>query len=154
MKSAFSLSWKRSSQRRKQRKYAYNVSLHTQQKFMHVHLSKELREKYGKRNIGIRKGDKVKILRGSHKGKTGKVGRVSLKYEKIYVEGIENIKKQGEKTMYPLKASNLMIIELDLDDKKRKKTLGLKKEEPKKAAPKEKPKVAPKKEEKKVEVKK
>ena len=129
MKTALSLTWKRSVQPRKQRKYVYNASLHTKQKLnMVAPLSKELRTKHNKRNLGLRTGDVVKILRGQFKGKKGKVDRISLKYDKIYIEGIEHVKKDGTKAFYPLKASNLMITELNLEDKKRKKILERKKE--------------------------
>ena len=64
---------------------------------MHVHLSPELRVKYGTRNTMIRKGDKVRILRGQQKKKEGKVERVSLKYEQLFVTGIDYIKRDGTK---------------------------------------------------------
>ena len=115
--------WIRSKKPRKQRKYVYNAPLHVQQKLVNVHLSLELRKKYGKRNVGVRKEDKVKIMRGQFKGKTGKVVAVNLKKQKVNVEGIENVRKEGTKAYYPLQPSNLMITELFLDDKKRKALL-------------------------------
>lgn len=114
---------------------------------MHAHLSKELRTKYGRRNFGLKIGDKVKILRGQFRKKEGKITKVMLKQGKVYIEGIETLKTDGSKTFYPLNPSNLMITDLNLDDKKRKSKLEVKE------APKEKPKKAPK-EEKKVEEKK
>lgn len=90
---------------------------------MSVNLSKELRKKYGKRNIPIRKGDKVKVLRGQFKGKTGKINKVSLKKRKVYIEGIESVKKDGTKAFVPVTPSNLQIQELILEDKKRKKLI-------------------------------
>ncbi len=115
--------WKGSKDMRKQRKYRYNAPLHIQQKLVNVHLSPDLRKKYGKRSTGVRKEDKVKVLRGQFKGKTGKVMKVNLKKQRIDVEGIENIRKEGTKAPYPLQPSNLMITELYLDDKKRKELL-------------------------------
>ncbi len=123
VKNIFSTTWKRSSQARKQRKYKYNAPLHLKQKMMHVHLSPELRKKYGLRNVQVRKGDKVKIMRGSFKGKEGKVERVNLKQENVYITGIEIIKKEGTKLLHPFTCSNLMIISLELNDRKRKKKL-------------------------------
>lgn len=115
--------WKRSKQPRKQRKYRYNAPLHIKSKFLASHLSKELRKKYNKRNATVRKGDKIKILRGQFKGKVGKIDRVDLKRTKVYITGIEIAKKDGTKTFYPIHPSNLLITELNLDDKKRVKTL-------------------------------
>ena len=86
-------------------------------------LSKELREKHGKRNVSIKKGDKVKVMRGQFKGKTGEVSRVDFKNIKIIVDKVESLKRDGTKIPYPLSPSNLMITDLKLDDKKRKKVL-------------------------------
>lgn len=123
MKTAFSKSWNRSAQPRKQRKFRFNAPLHTRQKFVRAHLSKELREKYGKRSCSLKTGDKIKVLRGSFKGKAGKVERIDLKKSKIYITGIESVKKEGTKYLIPLEPTNLMITELNLDDKKRKDML-------------------------------
>ncbi|MAE42849.1 50S ribosomal protein L24 [Candidatus Woesearchaeota archaeon] len=123
MRTKFSTSWKNSIQPRKQRKYRYNAPLHIKQKFVNVHLSTELRKKHNKRNIGLRKGDKVKVMRGQFKNKEGKVDQVNLKKTQVYVEGIEITKKDGTKTRYPLHPSNLMIAELNMDDKMRQKSL-------------------------------
>ena len=94
---------------------------------MKSRLSKELTKKYGRRNLGIRKGDRVKIVRGNFKAHTGKIERVLTKKMKVYVEGIQLIKRDGNKAYYPLHPSNLIITELNLDDKKRVKSLGEKK---------------------------
>ena len=85
--------------------------------------TKQLREKYGKRNIPIRKGDKVKVMRGKFKGKLGEVIKVDLKNLKVNVEKLELLKKDGNKAPCPISPSNLMITEIKLDDKKRKKLL-------------------------------
>jgi len=67
----WSSSWKSSKQRRKQRKYIYNAPLHVRRKLMVSPLSKELREKLGKRNVVVKVGDKVVIERGDFRGKEG-----------------------------------------------------------------------------------
>jgi len=119
-KKKFSTSWKRSTQPRKQRKYRYNAPLHVRQKLVHVHLSSELRQKHGSRAMQVRKGDKVKVLRGKFRKQEGKVERVELKRERIFVTGMEYTKKNGTKVPVPLKSSNLMIVVLDMADKRRK----------------------------------
>lgn len=129
MKQDHSTSWKNSKQPRKQRKYRYNATLATKHKFVSGNLSKELRKTYENRSLPIRKGDKVQITRGSLKGKLGKVERVSIQYEKIFVTGIEIIKKDGSKVLVPLSPSNLVILELNLDDKKRQNKLKKKNKE-------------------------
>ena len=121
VKTKFSTTWRRSKQPRKQRKYRYNAPLHIKQKFAAAHLSKELRKKYNRRSLTLREGDKVKIMRGQFKKQTGKVERINLKRTRVYVTGAEIIKKDGAKVLYPIHPSNLMIIELNTDDKKRQK---------------------------------
>jgi len=129
MKRKFSTKWKSSKQPRKQRKYLANAPLHIRKKFVSVSLSKELRKKHGKRNVPVRKGDVVKITKGKFKKKQGKVTKVELKKSKIIVEGIQIKKTDGSKVNAPLKAPNLQIVELNLEDKKRMKKLNVKKEE-------------------------
>ena len=107
----------------KQRKSFFNAPLHKRGKIMSVHLSKELREKYGIRSFPIRVGDKVRIMRGDHKGVEGKVTKVDRKKYRVFIEGVTRENSRGEKVYIPIHYSNLMIIELDLSDEYRKKKL-------------------------------
>lgn len=120
MKRKFSKSWKSSKQPRKQRKYAANAPLHLKRKLLSTNLSKELRKKHGKRNIPLRKGDVVKVMRGKFKGKQGKVTEVKTKMGKIFIEKVQIKKRDGSSVNVSLKASNLQIIELNTEDRKRK----------------------------------
>lgn len=124
MKSTFSTKWSGSAQPRKQRKYVAQAPLHVKKNFMSAHLSADLKKKYNRRSIQVRAGDKVKVLRGDHKGKEGKVEMVSIKNQILHVAGADYLKKDGSKAFYPLKASNVMITDLDVSDKKRKAKLG------------------------------
>ena len=119
-KKKFSINWKRSTQARKQRKYRYNARLHVRQKLVHVHLSKDLRQKHNTRAMQVRKGDRVKVLRGKFRKQEGKVERVELKRERVFVTGMDYTKKNGTKVPVPLRPSNLMIVALDMSDKRRK----------------------------------
>lgn len=123
MKKSFSISWKGSKKPNKQRKYRINAPLHIKQKLASSHLSKELRKKHNKRSIILRKGDKVKVMRGNFKKHQGKVERIELGKTRVYVSGVEYTKKDGTKKMLPLNPSNLMIMELNMDDKLRQKIL-------------------------------
>ncbi len=128
MKRKFSAHWNASSQPRKQRKYRANAPLHIKRKLLSVNLSKELRKKHKRRNIPARKGDNVKIMRGKFKKKTGKIVSIDTKSSKIKIEGIMIKKLDGSKVAVKIHPSNLQIIELNLDDKKR---MAVKKEEKK-----------------------
>lgn len=108
---------------RKQRKWKENAPLHRRQKMVNSSLTKELRKKYGRRNIQVRKGDKVRVMRGEFKGDTGEVIRVSLKDYKVYVEGVTIKKADGTDIERSLDPSNLMIMELFTEDKERRDLL-------------------------------
>ncbi|MGC8587016.1 MAG: 50S ribosomal protein L24 [Candidatus Micrarchaeia archaeon] len=111
-----------SSKPRKQREFRYNAPMHVRQKFIHAHVSKELKEKMGisKRSMPVRKGDTVKVVKGKFKGKTGKVSEVSLRKNAVYIEGISRKKSKGKELLLPISPSNLYLIDLDLSDKNRK----------------------------------
>ncbi len=114
-----------SKQPRKQRKARFEARLHERQHLAHAHISKELRAKLKtkRRSIEVRKGDRVKILRGEHKGKSGKVTRVDLNDLKIYVEGALHRKAKGNEVPAPVDPSNVVIVDADFGDKWRKKIL-------------------------------
>ena len=118
MKAKWSSEWKSSKQPRKQRKYRYNAPLHTRRKFLSAHLSKELREKLGKRSLEIRKGDRVQVMRGKYRGIVGKVDMVSMKDSKAYLENVRKKKADGKEMLIALDPSNLMIVEIAEDEKR------------------------------------
>lgn len=107
----------------KQRKRRANLPLHKRQKQMSAPLKPSLREKYGKRRIPVRKGDKVKIKRGDHKGRTGEVETVDLSQYLVEIKDLEKETKAGERVKYKFRPSNLMITKLNLKDEKREKKL-------------------------------
>ncbi len=119
MKKDYSKSWKASKQPRKQRKYRARAPLHVKHTFLSANLDKLLRKKYKKRSFPLRKGDTVKIMRGTFKGKTGKVERIDVKRTRASIEKIQRTKKDGTKVEVFFNASNLQIKELNLEDKER-----------------------------------
>ncbi|MBD3164883.1 50S ribosomal protein L24 [Candidatus Woesearchaeota archaeon] len=119
--------WKSSRNPGKQRKYRLNAPLHIKRKMCSSHISRELKQKYSTRSMPVILGDKVKVVRGQFKNRTGKVEKIDLKKNRIIVSGIEIEKKDGSKTKYPINSSNLVITELNLEDKKRNAILERKK---------------------------
>ncbi len=111
----------KSSKAGKQRKFRQNAPLHIRHKFMAAHLSKELRKQLKRRSMPLRKGDEVKIMRGSHAGKTGKVSEVDLKRMKIFLENIKAKQMSGKERPLPLEPSNLLITNPVMEDKRRLK---------------------------------
>lgn len=123
MKKEFVKSWKSSKQPRKQRKYVANAPLHIRRKFVSANLSKTLRKEHKKRSISLRKGDAVKIMKGKFKGKQGKITCVNLKLSKVMIENIQIKKHDGSKVDVKIQPSNLQIITLNTEDKRRLKQI-------------------------------
>ncbi len=118
-KNEWNRNWKKSVQPRKQRVYVYNAPAHARNEFIVSHLSKELRAKHKRRAVRVKVGDKVKVMRGTFRNKLGKVERINVKEQKVYITGVELVKRDGSKAMFPVHPSNLLIQELDLADKRR-----------------------------------
>lgn len=111
--------WTASVQPRKQRLYLRNAPRHVQGDFVASHLSKELRQKHKHRALRIKVGDKVKIVRGTFKNKSGKVESVDVRNKQVFITGMELTKRDGSKALRPVNPSNLIIQELNLSDKRR-----------------------------------
>ena len=84
-----------SSQRRKSRKAHFSAPSHLRRKILSSHLSKDLRTKYDVRAVPVRKGDTVKVMRGSCKGREGKVQAVYRKRWALHVEKLTREKTNG-----------------------------------------------------------
>lgn len=122
MKQKFSTKWISSTQPRKQRKYIHNAPLHIRHKFLSANLSKELRKKYGKRALPLRKGDEVLVMRGAFKKKKAKVISVDLQRINVELEAITRTKKDGTKVPVKFSPSSLQIHSLNLEDSRRLKS--------------------------------
>ena len=102
-----------SGQPRKQRKFRYNAPLHLRKKMVAVHVSKELRAKLStkRRSVSAHKGDRVKVMVGEFKGKSGKIMEVDLNTLKIYVEGVTRRNAKGIEQLVAIDPSNLLLLE-------------------------------------------
>lgn len=108
-----------SIQPRKQRLALYSAPHHVARKAMSSHLSEELLLKYNRRSLTVITGDEVKVLRGDHKGKSGKILGVDVPARKVRVDGVTNKKADGTEVALPVDPSNLVIVKLNLEDKRR-----------------------------------
>ncbi|KAF2034901.1 ribosomal protein L24 [Setomelanomma holmii] len=103
------------SSRRKSRKAHFSAPSSVRRVIMSAPLSKELREKHGVRSIPIRKDDEIQVVRGSNKGREGKVTSVyRLKYC-IHVNGIVREKSNGQSVPIPIAPSKVVVTKLKLD---------------------------------------
>ncbi|MCD6473915.1 MAG: 50S ribosomal protein L24 [Thermoplasmata archaeon] len=111
------------TQPRKMRRFFYNAPQHIKRKMVAAHLAEDLMLKYKRRSIQVIKGDTVKIMRGSYKGRVGKVRKVDVKRQRIEIEGVTITKVDGKSVPYPVHASNVMITKLNLTDPWRRRKL-------------------------------
>jgi len=123
MKSEFSKTWVSSKQPRKQRKYRANAPKHIRRKMIASPLSKDLKKQYKKRNIPVRKGDRVKVLRGKFKDTIGEIDKVDMKTLKIQVKGAEVNRGEGRTVARPIDPSNVVVLTINKDDKLRMEAL-------------------------------
>ncbi len=130
----FSVAWKSSSKVSKQRKYRINSALHQKRNFLAAPLAPDLKARYGTRNLTVREGDTVKIMKGEFRGLAGKINSVNLRKSTVYVDGAERVRKDGTKSFFPLRPSSLMLIEISVEDKKRAASL-MRKDTVKKSKP-------------------
>ncbi|WP_455364177.1 50S ribosomal protein L24 [[Eubacterium] cellulosolvens] len=112
-----------SSKPSKQRKALYNTPSHRLRRIFTAHLSKDLRERYGKRSFPLRKGDSVKVVRGDFSGVDGKISEVDRRSQRIYLEGVTRENVAGQTKKIPLHPSNVILTSINLDDKVRSQAL-------------------------------
>lgn len=131
----------------------YQAPLSVRTKLLCSHLSKDLKNKYHKRSIRVTEGDTVKVIRGEFKGVSGKITAVSTLKNGISIEGIKKEKLKGGNLDVFIHTSNVIVTDLNTEDKWRSAKLEGKSAKPAKEAkpdaPKPTPKLAPKKEAKK-----
>ena len=119
-----------SKQPRKQRLARYTAPYHRRHREMAAPIDRGLRERQmGRgfmypRSMAVRKGDRVMIVRGEGKSKSATIiAKVDRKARKIYVEGFTYFKSDGTELQRPIDASNVVIINPDWSDMKRRKLL-------------------------------
>ena len=119
-----------SKQPRKQRLAHYTAPYHRRHREMSSPIDKGLRERQLSRGfmypraMPVKKGDRVMIVRGEGKSKSATaVSLVDRKARKVYVEGFTYFKSDGTELQRPIDASNLVIINPDWSDIRRRNIL-------------------------------
>jgi len=104
-----------SSSRRKSRKAHFTAPSSVRRILMSAPLSSDLRNKYNVRSIPIRKDDEVQVVRGTFKGREGKVVQVYRKKWVIHVERITREKVNGTTVNVGVHPSKVVVTKLKLD---------------------------------------
>jgi len=119
----------RSSLPRRQRKARATAPLHKKSKEIRVHLDSEKFKDVPTKRVTLRKGDTVKIVRGSRSGHEGKVAQINVKRRKVSIEKALLTKADNKEVSLWFDATNLVITKLDLSDPIRKEKFNMIKEE-------------------------
>merc|ERR1712046_510787 len=108
-----------SSSRRKARKAHFTAPSSVRRTLMGGHLNKELSQKYHVKSMPIRKDDEVIVMRGSNKGREGKVIQVYRKKYVIHIERVTREKSNGSTVNVGIHPPNVVITKLKLDKDRR-----------------------------------
>ena len=115
----------------KQRKAQYNAPLHTKRKRVTARLQLDSNDKRfeGIRNITVRVGDTVRVVRGdyAHGGKrertnepkTGAILSVDSNTGRLTIEGCTIVNSNNQEEPYPIHVSNVVVTKIDESDKLR-----------------------------------
>lgn len=95
------------------------IPKHMTERMLRSPLSRALREKYGRRNVRVIAGDTIKVMRGEYSGIEGKVEKVNMKRGSLAIEGIQREKVRGGNVKVEINSTNVVVTDLDLDDKLR-----------------------------------
>jgi large subunit ribosomal protein L24 len=96
-----------------------SIPKHLKERMLRSPLSGELKEKYGRRNVRVVAGDTIKVMRGEYSGIEGKVEKVNTGRGSLAIEGIQREKVRGGNVKVEISTSNVMIKDLNLEDKYR-----------------------------------
>ena len=101
----------------------YNAPNHKRRKFISAPLSPSLRAEHGTRSMSVIVDDTVSITKGDRKLSEGRVLRVNVADKKIYIEGVTRTRMDGSTVQIPVRAENVMITRLNLNDQRRREIL-------------------------------
>jgi large subunit ribosomal protein L24 len=108
---------------RKQRKAVFTAHNFARRRYLTVALSKELRTRYGRRQLPVRKGDTVRVLRGSYEGQEERVAKIDTRGLTLTLDNI-TVKKADQKLKaLPVRPNHLVLTKLNLSDSWRRRIL-------------------------------
>ncbi|KAM0000856.1 putative ribosomal protein L2, domain 2 [Helianthus debilis subsp. tardiflorus] len=112
------------SSRRKCRKAHFSAPSSVRRVLMSAPLSNDLRTKYNARSIPVRKDDEVQVVRGTYKGREGKVVQVYRRKWVIHIERITREKVNGQTVNVGVNPSKVVVMKLKLDKDREAKGRG------------------------------
>ncbi|MGA7923002.1 MAG: 50S ribosomal protein L24 [Thermoplasmata archaeon] len=113
----------RSTQARRQRRAVFSAHSFVRRRRMTVPLSRELRARYHRRSLPLRKGDTVRIIGGSYVGREERVAKVTTRNYAVTLDNVTG--KTADAKLKPLavRPSQLVLTKLNLADPWRRRIL-------------------------------
>jgi large subunit ribosomal protein L24 len=108
---------------RKQRLARFTAHTTLRRRLMSVPLSRDLRARYGRRQLPIRKGDTVRVLRGSFIGREERVAKVDRRSYSVTLDNITVKTGESKLKPLPLRTNSLLLTRLNLADPWRRRIL-------------------------------
>ena len=114
---------------RRQRRALYTAPTSERRRRMTALLSRELRQRFRRRNLPLRKGDTVRVLSGSYAGREERVAKISRRGYSVTLENVTL--KTAEDKLKPLglRPAHLVITRLNLADPWRRRSLRVREED-------------------------
>ncbi len=114
---------------RRQRRAVFTASTFERRKRMTVPLSRDLRSRFGRRSLPVRKGDTVRVLAGSFVGREERVAKVNRRDYSVTLDNVTL--KTAEEKLKPLalRTAHLVITRLNLADPWRRRALKVREED-------------------------
>jgi large subunit ribosomal protein L24 len=108
---------------RKQRKAVFTAHNFARRRFLTVALSRELRRRYGRRQLPVRKGDTVRVLSGSYQGQEERVAKINTRDRTLTLDNITLKKADQKLKALPVRPNHLLLTRLNLSDAWRRRVL-------------------------------
>ena len=105
-----------SRQPRRQRKAHFNLAPHERHELFTIPLSRELRSRYHRRRLTVRKGDTVRVLAGSFVGREERVAKVDRRRLRLILDNVTLRKADKKLQQLPLNTGHLLLTRLNLTD--------------------------------------
>ena len=112
-----------SRQPRRQRKALFTADTFERRRRMSVPLSRELRTRYGRRSLPVRKGDTVRILSGSYVGREERVAKVHRRDYAVSLDNVTGKAADAKLKPLPIRPGHLVLTRLNLSDPWRRRVL-------------------------------
>ncbi len=111
------------SSARRQRKMLYTAHTALRRRMMSVPLSKELRSRFHRRALPPRKGDTVRILKGSYEGREERIAKVDRRALAVTLDNVTSKTGESKQTALPVRTGSLVLVHLNLADPWRRRRL-------------------------------